>query len=156
MEFHHFWSMDAVPAPPPQNALKTNRKSMVPGAIRRRITKLWPFWVNLVIIGEFPPISRFRAENALFRTFREISCPRTSPGRGRGGRSLNKQNPESALPAPGPGARAGGPEQRTGGPEQRTGGPEQRTGGPERAFPKPFAWPRIHSSPQTPRTQVTL
>ena len=85
-------------------------------------------------------------EKRIFRTFREISGLRHLPGRGRGARSLNKQNPECALPTPGPAARAGGPEQRaggpeqrTGGPEQRTGGPEQRTGGPERAFPKCFA-----------------
>ena len=149
MEFHHFWSINALPAPPPQNALKTNAKLMVSGAIRPRITKLLQFWVKLVISGEFPPISRFRAENALFRTFREISWPNTSPGRGRGARSLNKQNPECALPTPGPGARAGGPE-------QRTGGPEQRTGGPERAFPKLLLGPRLRPPPQTPRTQVTL
>ena len=76
-EFHGippFWSINAVPAPPPQNALKTNAKLMVSEAIRPRITKLWPFWVKLVISGEFPPISRFRAKNALSRTFREISC----------------------------------------------------------------------------------
>ena len=128
---------------------------MIPGAIRPRITKLWSFHVKLVISGEFPPISRFRAENALSRTFGGNPCQRTSPGRGRGARSLNKQNPECALPTPGPGARAGGPEQGTGGPEQRTGGPEQRTGGPERAFPKCFAWAGVNSPPQTPRTQVT-
>ena len=101
--------------------------------------------MNLVISGEFPPISRFRAENALFRTFRGNPCTTTSPGRGRGARSLNKQNPECALPRGG-----------TRGPGARAGGPEQRTGGPERAFPKPFAWPRPSPPPQTPRTQVTL
>ena len=96
---------------------------MVPGAIRRRITKLWQFWVNLVIIGEFPPISRFWAENALFRTFRENPCSSHLPGRGRGVRSLNKQNPETALPHPG--LPRLGPGEGTGGPEQGTGGPEQ-------------------------------
>ena len=89
--------------------------------------------MNLVFSGEFPPISRFRAKNALFRTFRGNPCTRTRTGRGRGARSLNKQNPECALPTPGPGARAGGPE--------------QRTGGPERAFPKPVCLGRRPSVP---------
>ena len=57
---------------------------MVSGAILRLITKFWLFYVNLVISGELSPISRFRAENALFRTFREKPCTRHLPGRAGG------------------------------------------------------------------------
>ena len=145
-------------------------------------------------------------ENCTFRTFCKISCHTHPPRPGRGVRSLNKQNRESALPRGGTGGPeqgTGGPEQGTGGPEQGTGGPEQGTGGPEQwtrgperartlrslnkqnresalprggtrgpeqgtggpeqrtgradfcSLPTCFASARLHSHPQTPRTQVT-
>ena len=77
-----------------------------------------------------------KAEFTGVRKWCRISWRATSPGRSRGARSLNKQNPECALPR---GA--------TRGPGARAGGPQQRTGGPERAFPKPFACARHPSAP---------
>ena len=68
---------------------------------------------------------------------------------GRGLRSLNKQNRESALPRGG----TGGPEQGTGGPEQGTGGPEQGTGGPEQGTGGPEQWTR---GPERARTLRSL
>ena len=76
-----------------------------------------------MIFGPFHVLGEYR----IFRTVCRISCTTPSPRPGRGVRSLNKQNRESALPRGG----TGGPEQGTGGPEQGTGGPEQGTGGPE-------------------------
>ena len=68
---------------PPQNALKTNGKSMVFGAISREITKYWWFHQILVIMGDFRPFHVFWWKKHFFalfvnsRAFRErMPCPR--------------------------------------------------------------------------------
>ena len=74
LQFPLFWWFSALLPPRPQNALFSQAKSMVFGAILRKVTQFRPFYPILMILGDFPPISLKKVEIALFRTFREISC----------------------------------------------------------------------------------
>ena len=84
LHFHGFWVKKRTSAAPGQNALKTNRKSMNSGVEFTKIANFRRFYVNLVILGDFPPISRFWVKIALFALFAKSRATHLNFGRAGG------------------------------------------------------------------------
>ena len=64
LQFPLFWWFSALLPPRPQNALFSQAKSMVFGAILRKVTQFRQFYHVLMILGDFPPISLKKVEIA--------------------------------------------------------------------------------------------